>query len=73
MPAPFSFKPLPGRSICELGHAETLTVGKPFIHPFPSSGTIEPGKEVVIKVVMLVDEEWAARMTLGAEDMNGGF
>ncbi|WVQ80297.1 hypothetical protein IAT38_002402 [Cryptococcus sp. DSM 104549] len=42
---------------------------KPFFWPFPPSATVEPDGEMVLKVVLDVDEYWAARLTLG-EDIN---
>ncbi|KIR43959.1 inositol-polyphosphate 5-phosphatase [Cryptococcus deuterogattii 99/473] len=48
-----------GRDIC-----------KPFLWPFPSSGTVEPDGEMVLTIVLDVNEEWAAKLTLGEEDGN---
>ncbi|KAE8542972.1 hypothetical protein D1P53_000459 [Cryptococcus gattii VGV] len=48
-----------GRDIC-----------KPFLWPFPSSGTVEPDGEMVLTIVLDVNEEWAAKLSLGEEDGN---
>lgn len=45
-------------------------LGKPFLWPFPSSGTVEPGEEMVLTIVLDVNEEWAAKLSLGEEDGN---
>ncbi|ORY31996.1 Endonuclease/exonuclease/phosphatase [Naematelia encephala] len=44
-------------------------ISKAFLYPFPSSGTIEPGQDIELRVVAFVDEQWAPRLTLG-DDMN---
>ncbi|WVO23706.1 uncharacterized protein IAS62_005061 [Cryptococcus decagattii] len=43
---------------------------KPFLWPFPSSGTVEPDGEMVLTIVLDVNEEWAAKLSLGEEDGN---
>nr|ODN77240.1 hypothetical protein L203_06319 [Cryptococcus depauperatus CBS 7841] len=60
VPATFSFRaPGPDKPIC-----------KPFIWPYPCSGTVPPEGEWILKVVADVDELWASRLTLGSEDAN---
>lgn len=46
------------------------SLGKPFLWPFPSSGTVEPDGEMALTIVLDVNEEWAAKLTLGEEDGN---
>ncbi|OXG45099.1 inositol-polyphosphate 5-phosphatase [Cryptococcus neoformans Th84] len=60
VPASWSFRKAgTGRDIC-----------KPFLWPFPSSGTVEPGEEMMLTIVLDVNEEWAAKLSLGEEDGN---
>lgn len=45
-------------------------LGKLFLWPFPSSGRVEPGEEMVLTIVLDVNEEWSAKLSLGEEDGN---
>ncbi|WVR03400.1 hypothetical protein IAU60_000391 [Kwoniella sp. DSM 27419] len=58
--ATYSFKPpAPDKPFCKL-----------FIWPLPATAVVEPGQELTLKIVISVDEEWSARLTLGAEEIN---
>lgn len=60
VPAQFSFRePGPGKPIC-----------KPWFWPFPSTGTVESGKDVKIVVTLDVDDHSSLALT-GGEEMNG--
>lgn len=45
--------------------------GKQTTWAFPSTGVIEAGQKCALRIVRLVDERWASRLTFGEEDMNG--
>ncbi|WRT63490.1 uncharacterized protein IL334_000395 [Kwoniella shivajii] len=60
VPATYNFKPPSSdKPIC-----------KPFMWPFPATAVVEPGQEMIVKVVIHVDELWSSKMTTGTEDIN---
>ncbi|WVW81619.1 hypothetical protein I302_103614 [Kwoniella bestiolae CBS 10118] len=60
VPATYDFKPPSSdKPIC-----------KPFMWPFPATAVVEPGQDMILKVVLNVDEHWSSRLTLGSEDIN---
>ncbi|CAD6564187.1 MAG: hypothetical protein TREMPRED_004465 [Tremellales sp. Tagirdzhanova-0007] len=60
VPASFSFKSLgASKSFCK----QTMWL-------FPCSGVVEADKGCILRIVVLVDAQWAPRLTLGEEDLN---
>ena len=45
--------------------------GKQTMWLFPCSGVVEADKGCILRIVVLVDAQWAPRLTLGEEDLNG--
>jgi hypothetical protein len=45
--------------------------GKQCIWPFPASGLVEAGQQVVLQVSVYLDQTWSRKATLGEEDING--
>jgi hypothetical protein len=48
-----------------------LISGKPIYWPFPATGTLAPGAEMVLRVTTLVDAAWSSKLTIGEEETNG--
>jgi hypothetical protein len=48
-----------------------LISGKLIYWPFPATGTLAPGAEMVLRVTTLVDAAWSSKLTIGEEESNG--